>query len=79
MIYESQNCQDFSTSTGLSLSGINTRDAWMASDKLGLSGGDARKFTQGFIHARQSRVDIITTIDVNQIYADGYAAAGYSK
>jgi hypothetical protein len=47
---------DFGTNDGIQ--GVNTAHAWEKSDDLGLSGINAKHFTQGFIHARQGRAKI---------------------
>lgn len=73
MTYATQNCPDFSTSTGFAAPGGNTAAAWAEADRRKLDGRDAKAFTQGFIHARQGRTDLIA--DASPQYAAGYAAA----
>lgn len=75
MTYATQNCTDFSTSTGFAVAGCNTAAAWAEADRRCLAGRDASMFAQGFIHARQGRTDLAAGPDVSASYAAGYAAA----
>lgn len=75
--YEYQNCDDFSTSTGFGPlpQECSGRAAWAEADNRGLTGDAANAFTQGFIHARQSRRDILDMPGTNDDYRAGFAAA----
>ena len=53
--------------------GSNTSEAWKIADGLGLEGRRARNWTQGFIHAKQGRCDLIGMGASS--YDAGYAAA----
>ncbi len=52
---------DFGTANPSFETGRATAMAYAAADALRLSDLDARKFTQGFIHAAQGRTDLLGT------------------
>lgn len=53
------NCDDFGSANPAHETGNLTAAAYAAADALRLTDRDARRFSQGFIHARQGRTPLV--------------------